>query len=378
MKELSIEQKAKAYDRALEIAKAWCKLDNNDLSNNDLKILFPELKKSEDEKVINCIGMCLTDVGEQRFKDYNTTLKDCLEWLENQSKSDKIVEKAKTEKQRVLITESNGDAYIDWDTRSFDDTKQLLEHGLNYIKKYENTSKQKPAEKTTFEIGDIIRRKDGDGLEWTILNIENDRYYTIANADYDKVTILDDNWELVRKKSKFNEGDWIVTDGITYRIEDVLEDGYNNSKQGFISKEREDNMRLWTINDAKPGDILIEDEYIVMFKNIDMDNPGIYFWTSYSLNRVTDKFYKDDMSRYNYSNFKPATEEQSHILLNRIEKEKCGDTGDCECNIKSWNEKDNGIWKELTSFFNDDKPFMTHSWEEYANWIKSIKRRINS
>lgn len=324
MKELSIEEKAKSYDRALEIAKAWCKLDNNDLSNDDLKILFPELKEeSDDERIINCIGMCLTDVNEQRFKDYNTNFKACLEWLEKHKE-------------------------------------------------------EKPTEKSTFEIGDIIRRKDGDGLEWAILNIENDRYYTIANADYDKVTILDDSWELVRKKSKFNEGDWVVTDGITYRIEDVLEDGYNNSKQGFISKEREDNMRLWTINDAKPGDILIEDEYIVMFKNIDMDNPEIYFWTSYSLNRITDKFYKDDMSRYNYSKFKPATEEQSHILLNRIEKEKCGDNSDCECNIKSWNEKDNGIWKELTSFFNDDKPFMTHSWEEYANWLKSIKRRINS
>lgn len=38
------EEKAKAYDKALEIAKAWCKLDNNDLSNEDLETLFPELK----------------------------------------------------------------------------------------------------------------------------------------------------------------------------------------------------------------------------------------------------------------------------------------------------------------------------------------------
>ena len=45
------KEKAKAYDRALEIAKAWCKLDNNDLSNDDLKTPFPELRESEDEKV---------------------------------------------------------------------------------------------------------------------------------------------------------------------------------------------------------------------------------------------------------------------------------------------------------------------------------------
>ena len=28
--------------------------------------------------------MCLTDANEQRFKDYNTSLKDCLAWLEMQ------------------------------------------------------------------------------------------------------------------------------------------------------------------------------------------------------------------------------------------------------------------------------------------------------
>lgn len=37
-----------------------------------------------DEDIKSCIGMCLTDANEQRFKDYNTSLKDCLAWLEKQ------------------------------------------------------------------------------------------------------------------------------------------------------------------------------------------------------------------------------------------------------------------------------------------------------
>ena len=37
-----------------------------------------------DEDFIDCIGMCLTDVNEQRFKDYGTNLRDCLAWLEKQ------------------------------------------------------------------------------------------------------------------------------------------------------------------------------------------------------------------------------------------------------------------------------------------------------
>lgn len=41
-----------------------------------------------DEDIKSCIGMCLTDANEQRFKDYNTTLKDCLNWFENQENSE--------------------------------------------------------------------------------------------------------------------------------------------------------------------------------------------------------------------------------------------------------------------------------------------------
>ena len=37
---------------------------------------------NKDTEIKNCIGMILTDASEQRFKDYNTSLKECLDWLE--------------------------------------------------------------------------------------------------------------------------------------------------------------------------------------------------------------------------------------------------------------------------------------------------------
>lgn len=40
--------------------------------------------KPSDEDIKSCIGMCLSDANEQRFKDYGTNLKDCLAWLEKQ------------------------------------------------------------------------------------------------------------------------------------------------------------------------------------------------------------------------------------------------------------------------------------------------------
>ena len=45
MKELSIEEKAKRYDKAIERAKAYQGL------RSEMEIIFPELKESEDEQI---------------------------------------------------------------------------------------------------------------------------------------------------------------------------------------------------------------------------------------------------------------------------------------------------------------------------------------
>ena len=67
---------------------------------------FPQLRESEDERIKKCIGMCLTDVTEQRFEEFNTTLKDCLAWLEKQGEqkpADKVEPKFKVEKGKWYV-----------------------------------------------------------------------------------------------------------------------------------------------------------------------------------------------------------------------------------------------------------------------------------
>ena len=62
--------------------------------------------------------------------------------LGRQSKEeDVIIQKARTEKQRVLVTETDGNANVFWDARSLDDVKALLICGLDFIKKQ---SKEQP------------------------------------------------------------------------------------------------------------------------------------------------------------------------------------------------------------------------------------------
>ena len=43
-----------------------------------------ESNSLNNENIRACIGMCLTDADEQRFKNYNTNLKECIAWLDKQ------------------------------------------------------------------------------------------------------------------------------------------------------------------------------------------------------------------------------------------------------------------------------------------------------
>lgn len=146
MDKLSIGEKAKRYDEAIEQLRTmmpnWENLSYNGKTFlQDLVHILPELKESKesgDEK----IRKELIDY----FKENNAALafkgisnERVIAWLEKQGEnaSDKIVEKSRTEKQRVLLTETNGNANIDWDARSIQDVKLLLEYGLGYIKKLE-------------------------------------------------------------------------------------------------------------------------------------------------------------------------------------------------------------------------------------------------
>lgn len=59
---------------------------------------------------------------------------------------EKIISRATSEKQVVLLSESDGKAEIGWDTRSLEDAKKLLEYGLAFI----NKNGIKPAEKQDY------------------------------------------------------------------------------------------------------------------------------------------------------------------------------------------------------------------------------------
>ena len=305
-----------------------------------LDTIIPELKESEDERIRKSII--------EYFESCNIKHLDWIAWLEKQGKkiSDKIVEKARTEKQRVLLTETNGSANIDWDCRSLDDVKILLEYGLDYIKKlekqgeqkpfdYENTNIQqkdfasidpyfgKPIDKVEpkFKVGDKIIEKDFDECGCgTIIDIKDGKYIF---DDGSFVNIEEQNlWQLVEQKladkvePKFHLGDWI-THNIVNFVFKVINVGSNRydvvNRENYkktISFDNENNYHLWTIQDAKDGDVLTWDgtTCVVLFKNIKNNKCFIsYCFTN-------DISFEIGTSHY-IEGCHPATKEQRDALM---------------------------------------------------------------
>jgi len=77
MKELSVEEKAKAYDEALEKARQLCAYPTTKPFISNLQDLFPELCESKDEKTRKRIIALVNAHGQGIYKD------DMLTWLEN-------------------------------------------------------------------------------------------------------------------------------------------------------------------------------------------------------------------------------------------------------------------------------------------------------
>ena len=221
-----------------------------------------------------------------------------IAWLEKQVHTDGIIEKAKTEKQRVIITETNGNANIDWDTRSLEDAKKLLECGLQYI----NTELEKQGEQNTQGKSALEAIKEE--------KVDNRNYVKLA----DKV------------EPKFHEGDWVVYKNDICQIV-KREEGCNKLVTVFgIEKElvNEQNLstaRLWTIQDAKDGDVLCcESGWTCIFKALHsaisfssycfMDKTGWFCETGSESHTLKKEF----LEAYN-GDIYPATKEQRDTLL---------------------------------------------------------------
>ena len=132
---------------------------------------------------------------------------------------------------------------------------------------------------------------------------------------------------------KFKVGDWIVQENIgTYKIIEVCESWYevidNQNNRYSIGFDKEHMCHLWSINDAKDGDVLATENFIFIFKNID-DGNGVHYYCQYEISKHEDDNQFDIalpqslMGRVgnSISHYSPATKEQRDLLFSKMKQE---------------------------------------------------------
>ena len=143
----------------------------------------------------------------------------------------------------------------------------------------------------------------------------------------------EDAYELVEQKTddeiepKFKVGDWILYSGDYYEgvrhITKIDENGYyierNGLPHGIIPFNHEKCMRLWTIQDAKDGDVLVyrnsATEIIMLFKSWLMDGK-----VAYTHFHIFDNEYRVNSSCDCGNGAHPATKEQRDLLFQKMKE----------------------------------------------------------
>ena len=158
------------------------------------------------------------------------------------------------------------------------------------------------------------------------LGISPEKYEEIVNE-----CIYGEEKHADKVEPKFKAGDWIVQEKIgVYKIIEVCESWYevvdNKDKHYSISFELEYMCHLWTINDAKPGDVLCyKDEISIYREDIkDYNKPempfgGFVYHCCYDGKRfITDSLYS--LTEQDKTDIHPATNEQRNTLFAKMKE----------------------------------------------------------
>ena len=132
---------------------------------------------------------------------------------------------------------------------------------------------------------------------------------------------LDNSSKPCKDEPKFKVGDWVVNKfGDVWHIDSFDKKNYQvsntNGDYCYFPISKQDEMHLWTIEDAKDGDVLAEHETIVLFKKIEGLNIRCY--CTYHYLGYNPTFYVGTFQ--NKIPYCPATKEQYDLLFQKMKE----------------------------------------------------------
>ena len=311
----------KKYKESLAMArdyyKANLKLNKAD-ENLILEDIFPELKESEDEReeLINYLKGIRFVTVESAEK-----VRNWIVWLEKQG--DNLVKNGYT----------NNKNYIRYaDKYSYEIWRKLMDNFKN-IKDYHIGCN---------DVSEIVLNAIIDTFNWLekggdknkvsqhVEAINEEKVDTANKVEPTDYSSIDPHFFKTTDKvePKFKVGDWITDGCLHCKISDVLDDRYivdtKFGKRSAITFNRENNYHLWSIQDAKSGDILAEskDGVILIFRGIGNAkwNDVIDYHCHYNCNREEFIIQKDlkFWGHVDDTQLKPATKVQRDLLFQKM------------------------------------------------------------
>ena len=424
MKELSIEEKAKAYDEAIDKVAYFirkhigigCMIHPNSFEAKELFNIFPRLKESEDERIRAAIIHFISHtptvpkgrIGKETMIAWLEKQEGCeyvkKDWLEHIKQSwykEGFIDGKYTPKELTINDVATLNELIDF----LENGTAKLQHDLtlyaNWLKTQfsinEKQGKQKPADgvKPKFNVGDTMRTlqeaNDGytDGMP-VVVSIDNEYYHCtnelIAIKDQDDYEFPPINMKQNpddKVEPKFRNGQWIVWQDKCYKV-NYNDCGYELVDQNGLSTSLEygtidEKAHIWDITkDAKDGDVLSyrDGQWIFIYKE-KIDDSSFYYHALYSTIHQ-DLTINDSAFTLLGDAIIPATKEQRDTLIKAMTG--AGYTFDFDKKeLKkieqklAWSEEDEKMLEyaldmiEWYSGKNEDKSRLV------SDWLKSLR-----
>jgi hypothetical protein len=365
---MSIEEKANAYDNALNKAKqllSKCKRVSDKASMiyraEDIESMFPELKESDNERIRKELIKLLRNL----FNNYSYFIKDpfyteCIAWLEKQSEmniqnnnplkiepdkfyfciKDYFAGGCYRSKKGDIVLAKNGMNMMGLSPKEaseyFMPTNPFNEDVVVWLEKQgEQKSVEDSLTLEEFENAFITKAKQYDidlpNRSWDIYALCKELYSLKHKPkqseqkpfDYENANIQQKDFA-PKVEPKFKVGDWITDGNITIQIEAIKNNCYSYCGDCtlYSIKTADKVYHLWTIEDAKDGDILITEnnEKPFIFKGLDIRHPN----KPIAYGGVVDSGYfmpsNKCTNRWTDGNACPATKEQCDLLFRKIKE----------------------------------------------------------
>jgi len=206
---------------------------------------------------------------------------------------------------------------------------------------------------------------------------------------------------------KFKAGDWIIFNGLILHIDEVVNGYYRTISIGGIPNSYDwdiDNVaRLWTMQDAKPGDILSDETTIFIFKDLLSDGSVTQYCDYDTDSGESDAFCPLPVNLM-HSKITPATKEQHDLLFQKIKeagyvwdyenlvlkkirqrsviKMKAPEESLGECiygdDKSTWSKEDDKILNAAILHIKNEtyNYYRGYSSEYIMQWLKSLKDRV--